>query len=229
MLRSKSTLAVLLALSFFLERAQGFWWDDHVLIGFATLPEDQARRINEDNKPFVEENQATLINKDNNPDVGESSTSPRLPRLGLGLYLANKRKMDDIGKVYIPRYYEKSASDGKKAEETSKGWTPAPSWDQTTDERQELWGADEKVIVDYIKSQSLVSKPEKALRFSIDWQWQMLIPTKVVNGGDLDLWAKCYKSEKELVEEFGKEAIDWKSAFDIKGDQKTDWRDWGWN
>ncbi|EKD12396.1 uncharacterized protein L3040_001004 [Drepanopeziza brunnea f. sp. 'multigermtubi'] len=263
MLRSKSTLAVLLALSFFFDRAQAFWWDKHVLIGFTVLSEDQAKLVNKDNKlSFVQEDQAELLNEGNEPDGEDSLDSPRL---GLGLYLvnepgglpdedddddddddddereekkggnwycavaANERKMGDIGKVFIPKSLEKSTSDGGKAKEIDEGWQPT-SWSQTTPkERQELWGADEEVIVDYIKSMGVVSKPKKAVRFAINWQWQMLIPTKVVNGGDLDLWANCYESEEDLVEEFSTEAIDWKSAFEIKGDRTTDWRHWTWS
>ncbi|EKD18144.1 hypothetical protein MBM_03916 [Drepanopeziza brunnea f. sp. 'multigermtubi' MB_m1] len=205
MLRSKSIFTILLTLSFLSEKAkaQGFWWwrqpTEQIIIGYAQLPEEQAKRINQSNKLYVDE-------------------SPYLNRLGLGFYLindprvwlgkeggwycaikANESKMRNIEKVYIPKSYEQKI------------------WNRV--EQVNLWGGTEEVIVDYIEFESKpkILQPEKALRFSLNWQMQMLIPTKVVDNGDLDLWGKCFRSENEL-KQFSYNIIDWES-WNIKGDR----------
>jgi hypothetical protein len=113
--------------------------------------------------------------------------------------------MKFIGKVYIPTSTLKMTSSGAV-------------------ERQYLWGQGEDVIVAYIKSEKLVSRPKKALRFSwvkqgtgTGWQPQMAIPKDVVEKDKLDIWAKCFESEAEL-REFSNGIINW-VAWGIKGDR----------
>ncbi|KAI9051830.1 hypothetical protein LZ554_004092 [Drepanopeziza brunnea f. sp. 'monogermtubi'] len=205
MLRSKSMFAILLALSSLLSRAQAFWWDvllEQNVIGYATVPTSQALRINEDNKLYVPEFEYR-------------------PQLGPGIYLVNEPgswqgdegswycaikarrwKMNRIKKVFIPKTYLSLTDDGIK--------------------ENQLWGAEEGVILEYIKM-LMISKPAKALRFSwvkgIRWQLQMAIPKEVVEKDDLDLWAQCFESEEELFE-FSSDIVNFE-AWTIAGDQES--------
>ncbi|KAJ5046633.1 uncharacterized protein L3040_003871 [Drepanopeziza brunnea f. sp. 'multigermtubi'] len=56
MLRSRSVCAVLIALSFLFNKAQGVLWKDfwkkNQVIGYATVSEEQAKLINKDNKLY---------------------------------------------------------------------------------------------------------------------------------------------------------------------------------
>ncbi|KAI9054959.1 hypothetical protein LZ554_002102 [Drepanopeziza brunnea f. sp. 'monogermtubi'] len=208
MLRSKSILAVVLALSFFFDEAQArmgdrlLWWRKPSFIGYAKLPAAQARRINQNNRLQY-----------------MKGAQPSLDKLGAGVYLvndpemflgekgdwycgikANKQKLKEIGKIWIPQAYQKSTPAGLK--------------------EQELWAQEERDILNYIKSTSKrleLNNPEKALRFSLSYQMQMLIPKQVVINGDLDLWAKCFESQDDL-EDLSDDVIDWKS-WGIKGER----------
>ncbi|KAI9049229.1 hypothetical protein LZ554_007076 [Drepanopeziza brunnea f. sp. 'monogermtubi'] len=83
-------------------------------------------------------------------------------------------------------------------------------------EMLQLFG-DEDRIVEYMGT--LMSEPEKALRFSdlgVQGKVQMLIPTKVVNSGALDLWAICFETARELID-YSDVVVDWK-VWDFKGD-----------
>ncbi|KAJ5032595.1 uncharacterized protein L3040_009193 [Drepanopeziza brunnea f. sp. 'multigermtubi'] len=200
---SKSTFATttLLALSSFLSgRAHGFL-EERRNLGYGIVSQEEADMINEDNKLHFEE--LAYVN-----------------RLGFGLWMVNElvslegieekwycaieadeRKVEEIGKVWIPKSYQKVASDGQV-------------------EQQDLWADDEDAIVKYIESLTL-EEPERALRLSwvegIPWQLQMVIPANVVTNNDLDFWAKCFESEDALMD-FSDDVNDWE-AWNITGDR----------
>ncbi|KAJ5041578.1 uncharacterized protein L3040_005158 [Drepanopeziza brunnea f. sp. 'multigermtubi'] len=203
MLRLKSMFAILLALSSLLGRAQAFWWEEwlqHIVIGYTTVPESQALRINEHNKPVVQESEYRT-------------------QLGPGLYMVNRVgswkgdegswycaikarnwKMKMIGKAFVPKTFMGTTVNGI--------------------EQTQLWGADEEVIVEYIRNKLGMSHPANALRLSwvlgIKWQLQMAIPKKVVDEDKLDLWAQCFRTEAELYA-FSNKVIDFE-AWTIAGD-----------
>jgi DNA-directed RNA polymerase subunit F len=100
--------------------------------------------------------------------------------------------MDQVRKVWIPEFWERENSFGQN-------------------EKKELF-EDEEQTVEYIKT-LVESEPEKALRFSdvgLNGELQMLIPTGVVNSGDLKLWAVCYEQEEDLSAEFSNE-VSWET------------------
>ncbi|KAI9054175.1 hypothetical protein LZ554_001346 [Drepanopeziza brunnea f. sp. 'monogermtubi'] len=202
MLRSKSIFAILLAFSLLFSRAQGSWWRRNMVIGYTALSEEEAKRINEDNKLHVpdESSQARL-----GPGfymVNEPGNWPREAGNWYCAIKARKRRIKRASKVYIPRSYEKLSREGV--------------------EQQALWFQDETVIKEYIESDALVPDSEKALRFS--WvrilrkrQLQMVIPTKAVEDDQLKLWAKCFESQEKL-KEFSKDVINWE-GWTIRGDR----------
>ncbi|EKD18688.1 uncharacterized protein L3040_002115 [Drepanopeziza brunnea f. sp. 'multigermtubi'] len=213
MLQSKSILAVFLVLSFFFHEAQAgrlrdrmFWWRKPSVIGYAKLPAAHA----------------TLINRKNKVQYMEGTQVP-LQKIGTGLYLENdptswlgadedwycvfkadKQKLKDIDKIWIPRAYKKSTPVGPQ--------------------KQDLWGVSEDDIVDYIESMSselkLTSGSKKALRLYQNYQLLMLIPKQTITDGDLGLWAQCFETEDEL-DDFSDDVIRWKS-WGVKGDRGTD-------
>ncbi|EKD19983.1 hypothetical protein MBM_01935 [Drepanopeziza brunnea f. sp. 'multigermtubi' MB_m1] len=201
MLRSKSIFPILLALSFLFRRAQGFLRINNELIGYAKVSPGLAQQINSDNKPRVEE-------------------SRTLQQVGPGFYLrsisnwyeddgnwfcaieANKNKMKEIVKVWIPKEFE------------------SMTWGSQI-KKYQLWGQDEEegAILDYIHSSVMIDEPEKALRFSwIEGVAQMTIPTDVVNNGDLELWAKCFGSIHEL-NKYSDRHVDWEAIWTIRSSE----------
>ncbi|KAI9052321.1 hypothetical protein LZ554_003673 [Drepanopeziza brunnea f. sp. 'monogermtubi'] len=203
MLRSKSTFAILLASIF--HGAQGFLGINNDVIGFANVPVDLARRINEDNNLHVNELAARwqvgpgfyLLDDPNwfTPNV-ESRVC---------IVEANLEKMQAIRKVWIPKIFE--------------------TWGDFNEIRtNQLWGQPEQVILDYIQYELLIEPPESVLRFS--WSYgsrQMTIPTDVVNNNDLDFWAECYETLAELKNELkdelraedSEQIIDWEAMWRI--------------
>ncbi|KAI9051254.1 hypothetical protein LZ554_005355 [Drepanopeziza brunnea f. sp. 'monogermtubi'] len=193
MLRPKSIFAIiLLTLSFLSGKAQGR------ILGYSFLQNKEALRTEENNGIVV----------------GGLGPSPNRDQLGSGLYISNqpsdlpdleggwyciittKRRIDRLGKVFIPRVYDSMVRGGETQE-------------------QGLWGEDDKVIVDYIRY--WVLEPEKALRFS--WVQNdlnpslkliMVVPTKVLEDADLDLRGICFLTRDKLMEKSNK-VIDWES------------------
>jgi hypothetical protein len=111
---------------------------------------------------------------------------------------ADSDKIEEVGKIWIPEDHP----------ETGK-----PLWiDYKRSSVQD--------IMEYVASR--VPNPEKALRFSYmqhdQNKLQMVIPTDTVNNDGLGLWAKCWKTEKEL-EEGLEEELDLSSA-------TVDWMEW---
>jgi hypothetical protein len=116
---------------------------------------------------------------------------------------ADRKKFKGVSKVWIPKSY---AEDGKPE--------PTPLWSFRTN--------NDATIKKYIESKG-VQNPEKALRFaeipSMPGKLQMVIPTEMINGNDLDLWAQCWKTEAELKEN-SSEIVDW-TKWTIAGDRDT--------
>ncbi|KAI9051668.1 hypothetical protein LZ554_004710 [Drepanopeziza brunnea f. sp. 'monogermtubi'] len=197
MLRSQSTFALLLALSLCFHGAHGYWWDKDKVIGYAMVSRRQAYHINLNNYLLIEESTSG--------QVGPGFSILNTPGWGnpIGKWFcaveANKKALRQIRKVWIPESYEKELS-------------------QFRLEKEQLWGADESVILNYIESEALIPEPEKALRFSwvqaLNRQPQMTIPTDVADNADLDFWAKCFESEKELRKHSDK-TIDWEKDWKI--------------
>jgi hypothetical protein len=103
---------------------------------------------------------------------------------------ADSKKIDEVGKVWIPESYDKVVSD-------------------TETEKVHLWSGDEKLISEYIASQEL--NPDEVLRLSWVAYWetpqqQMVIPTHMFK--DLDIWTKCFPTP-ELAENESSGEIDW--------------------
>ncbi|KAI9051729.1 hypothetical protein LZ554_004769 [Drepanopeziza brunnea f. sp. 'monogermtubi'] len=220
----KSIFATLLTLSFLFNGAQAQGWpewlkkpnsfqwpktpklfqpEERIVIGYAAVSRWAATSINEFRELWVDD-------------------SPHNLQLGPGVYLSNtagnwinqpqeeswfcvvkakKSKIKSAPKVYIPHMYEQLTPE--------HGFV----W-------RELWGKDEAVIVEYIRSEAFIKKPKEALRFS--WvkdtrtsQLQMVVPTGVVNDNGLDIWAQCFESENELKQVSDK-TVDWE-AWKIKG------------
>ncbi|EKD14916.1 hypothetical protein MBM_07127 [Drepanopeziza brunnea f. sp. 'multigermtubi' MB_m1] len=202
MLRSRSVCAVLIALSFLFNKAQGVLWKDfwkkNQVIGYATVSEEQAKLINKDNKLY--EGDELHVKRPpyalqtgsgfyilNGPGNWVRSSIDEEERRWYCAIEARKRKMKNIGKIKIPI---------------------------------SLWSENEEEIVDYITLTRLVSEPKEALRFSWvkgfkGWQLQMLIPTDVVKKDDLELRARCFASEEELMK-FSHVTLDW-DAWKAKG------------
>ncbi|EKD20015.1 uncharacterized protein L3040_002308 [Drepanopeziza brunnea f. sp. 'multigermtubi'] len=201
MLRSKSISATLLALSVLFSEAQGFFWQDkHTVIGYATVPSEEAQRINADNKVHVRETDSLtqlgpgffIVSEPDSWFGGEDSWFCAV--------MAKGKKMKQIPKAYIPKSYEVK---------TWNGWV-----------EEYLWGAREQSIVEYIRSELSIKKADEALRVSwvkgMAWHLHMLIPKKVVENDNLDLWAQCFETIDELMA-FSDETIKWED-WKIKGD-----------
>ncbi|KAI9052331.1 hypothetical protein LZ554_003681 [Drepanopeziza brunnea f. sp. 'monogermtubi'] len=202
MLRSKSVCAVLLALSFLVNGAQGILWNNlwqrDQVIGYATVSEIQAKLINQDNK----------LHRGNKLYVEKPQY---VPHTGSGFYILNEPGNwirssvgEDKGRWYCAIRARKI-----QMRDIAKIKIPVS-----------LMSEDEEKIVDHIASTNLIRKPKEALRFSYikgskRWQLQMLIPTDVITKDDLKLWAQCFESEQELVD-FSKVVPNW-DAWKAKG------------
>ncbi|EKD17181.1 uncharacterized protein L3040_005399 [Drepanopeziza brunnea f. sp. 'multigermtubi'] len=204
---SKSIFTILLALIFLFNRAQAFLFsDDREVIGYRTVGEEEAELINDGNKPYRDEfydAERAGINQ-----LGNGFYMTAVPAGWAGdpteknwycVIEAEKENIEDVGKAWIPEFYQKMTWNGQFEEEN-------------------LWVGDEEVIVDYIES--LTPNPEKALRFSyisyVGWDLQMVIPTQVLNDDELELWAQCFESKEELLE-YSDKTVDWES-WGILGD-----------
>ncbi|KAI9049099.1 hypothetical protein LZ554_006947 [Drepanopeziza brunnea f. sp. 'monogermtubi'] len=200
MLLSKSIHPIsLLALGFLFSKAHGFL-DNKKTIGYRTVSKAEAELINDDDND-------NKLRKDENSD-----SALRLNPLGYGIYIgdqgdwycvvkADSSKIDQISKVWIPEFWQKTDQFGEPIGQ------------------EELYG-NEDLTVGYIKT--VVPEPEKALRFSnvgLNGELQMLIPTKVVDNNDLELWSKCYETEEELREVSDGDA-NWK-GWGIEGDLQS--------
>ncbi|KAJ5054121.1 uncharacterized protein L3040_000404 [Drepanopeziza brunnea f. sp. 'multigermtubi'] len=131
--RSKTFVAILLALSFLFSEAQGFlgFHQQRQVIGYTTVPEEMAKRINEKHKPYI-------VESNYHPPLGPGFymvNDPHSWEGGKGSWycatVAKKKQMERISKVFIPKLYQKLDWDGGK--------------------RQNLWGGDEEVIENYVK------------------------------------------------------------------------------
>ncbi|EKD21761.1 uncharacterized protein L3040_005747 [Drepanopeziza brunnea f. sp. 'multigermtubi'] len=193
MLGSTSFFAILLALSYFFNTAQGMWWKKKTskVMGYATVSEADARRINQDNKLFPKEPTTgfdvqlghgfyILQGPENWPNAEEGNWYCAIT--------AKTKEMRDLSKVYIPSTY---------------------------------WSEDEEFILSYVRA--LVNKPDEALRISwvrAGAQLQMLIPSKVIaEDTALKLRAKCFETENQL-KEYSDKFIDWqkKRGWTIHGE-----------
>ncbi|EKD16067.1 uncharacterized protein L3040_003506 [Drepanopeziza brunnea f. sp. 'multigermtubi'] len=221
MLRSKSTLATLLALGSLFNGAQGLPGAHDQVIGYAKVSSRQAQRIimHTNRLPVEESRPDQLIGPGfymmNKPDwdVDEEDRSRYC------VIKANKKKMEEIEKVWVPKSYEQKNADGETV-------------------KQNLWGEEEEVILEYIQiildlaksseastseastSEVLMPKPERVLRFSSVpdryWLYQMNIPTELVNDNDLELRPTCFESVQNLKENYGDDRIDWRDDWKIR-------------
>ncbi|EKD18883.1 hypothetical protein MBM_03125 [Drepanopeziza brunnea f. sp. 'multigermtubi' MB_m1] len=196
---STSNCAILLALNLLFNRAQGI---EREIIGYRSVGDEEANLINSSHKPYR--------------DRKYDENGEYLRQIGSGFYMTNEPafwkysynhcvikadsdKIENADKIYIPKDYHKLTSTGKI-------------------EENYLWNGDEKLLSEFIEK--MILDPEKTLRFS--WilhhgpHLQMVIPTDVLNNDDLDLWAECFESEKELLE-YSSKIIDWDS-WNIIGD-----------
>ncbi|EKD18742.1 uncharacterized protein L3040_008754 [Drepanopeziza brunnea f. sp. 'multigermtubi'] len=204
MLRSKFIFAISLALSLLFGRAQAFFGIHRMkIIGYATAKPEQAERINRNHK------------------ITDADIQFMGGQIGEGFYLINEpggftvpggtwhcvvkartSRVERIAKVYIPRQYQDTPSSRLK----------------------NLWFSNENTIINYVRSMGVVLDYFTALRFSWVQQnngygKQMLIPSTVVQRGQLGLWAECFNSVSDMLDEHESGTIDWddKSKWDIKG------------
>ncbi|EKD20056.1 hypothetical protein MBM_02008 [Drepanopeziza brunnea f. sp. 'multigermtubi' MB_m1] len=193
MLRLQSTFALLLALSLFFNKAHGFWWpwSKSQVIGYAMVSEEHADLINTENDLVVEDTTDYQIG----PGFYLRDKPSWESQAGKWYCVvkADKKKMKEIRKTLIPEYYESNIKPGRK-------------------QKIQLWGAEEEVILHYIRSYQRMYEPEEVLRFSringLDQQLQMNIPTKMAIDGDLGFWAKCFET-KEKLRKYSDKTIEW--------------------
>ncbi|EKD15337.1 hypothetical protein MBM_06553 [Drepanopeziza brunnea f. sp. 'multigermtubi' MB_m1] len=208
LLLTRSICAILLALSFLLDRAHGWFFHGRELIGYRAVTEDQARFINDGNKLSTEE----IYDK-----PGES-----LNQIGEGFYLyndpscgnekpsennwfcaieADKEKMAKATKVWIQEFWTRWASDDESVE-------------------LDLWAGDESLVKQYIRWE-LRRSPVRALRFSWiilnGWKPQMVIPNDTIRRNALQIWAQCYRTKEELYR-YSSEIINWEAKWEINGE-----------
>ncbi|EKD19564.1 hypothetical protein MBM_02801 [Drepanopeziza brunnea f. sp. 'multigermtubi' MB_m1] len=206
MLRLISIFAIFLAFSSLFNKVQGVKrksmepldhsrWNQQIVIGYAKVPEDQAERINEDNRLFVDETASRRL--------GTGFDIVEYPGFGVkegNWYCAieaNSMHLERIGKVYIPFYHSTY---------------PEPP--------QYLWNQGDEVILDYIQQKGLAEDPFTALRISYIeaevLQMQMLIPAIVIEQDYLNLRAKCFDSVDDL-KTYSSATMNWLDELDIKG------------
>ncbi|KAJ5040611.1 uncharacterized protein L3040_006260 [Drepanopeziza brunnea f. sp. 'multigermtubi'] len=169
MLRSNLIFAILLALSFLFNRAQGLMEKKRV-IGYATLSDADVSRIGQKNGLEMVKSLKSAFRKKSGLGfylVNEASNLKSIEGYQYCIIEAKEKKIERIGKVYIPEYYVKMTPNGKEKHYL---------WDEDEEEYEEA-------IVDYIESlDASISEPEKALRFSLVedpiWQLRMVIPTE---------------------------------------------------
>ncbi|KAJ5043064.1 uncharacterized protein L3040_004451 [Drepanopeziza brunnea f. sp. 'multigermtubi'] len=194
----RSLCAILLALSYLSSPARGLP-EGRTLIGYRTA-------------------EADLINAKNEVRRDEAFDDRGLFRnsIGFGIYMVP----EPAGWPAQPGDWHCAlTADSRKIERIDKAWIKY-TWIREKDDEIELLNliGDEERIVEYLGT--LVAEPERALRFSdvgAREELQMLIPTAVVNGGDLDLWAVCFETEAEL-RAFSDEVVDWEAWGDIQGE-----------
>ncbi|KAI9055717.1 hypothetical protein LZ554_000659 [Drepanopeziza brunnea f. sp. 'monogermtubi'] len=220
MARSKSIFAILLALSFFFNGAQAWFWRKRIVIGYAVVSAEDAKFINEKNELYVE---SFLYTSSLGPGfymVNEPREWTSLEGDWFCAVKARRWKMKRAPKAYIPKTYTKNPKKPwwnlKKVQVKHSDVAPKPI---------PLWGEDEIVFEEYLKKELSISKPDKALRFAwvkdLNWRMQMAIPMEEVNTNKLDLWAQCFPTEEEL-RKFSEEPVDW-SSWKIRGDP-GDWK-----
>ncbi|KAJ5051905.1 uncharacterized protein L3040_001668 [Drepanopeziza brunnea f. sp. 'multigermtubi'] len=169
-------------------------WNEQIVIGYARVPEDQAERINKDNRLFVDETARR--------ELGIGFDIVEYPGYGVKegdwycAVTANSMHLGRIDKVYIPHY----------------NTYPGPI--------KYLWDQGDEVIVDYIKEKGFAQDPFTALRISYigtdDLQMQMLIPAIVIEQDYLILRAKCFDSVDDL-KTFSRFSMNWRDEMDVKG------------
>ncbi|KAI9049406.1 hypothetical protein LZ554_006440 [Drepanopeziza brunnea f. sp. 'monogermtubi'] len=159
-----------------------------MVIGYATVSKEEAEKINEHNKLY----------EDDKLHVAESASPTQL---GSGVYMVNN---PDIWKGEEGSWYCAIKASKWQMKTIRKAYIPKSILKMESGVTRQLflWDQDEPVVVNYMRSELLMRKPEKALRFSWvrreNWEIQMLIPTDVVKKGKLDPWAKCFESKDEL-------------------------------
>ncbi|EKD13119.1 uncharacterized protein L3040_002919 [Drepanopeziza brunnea f. sp. 'multigermtubi'] len=195
----------LLAVSSLLTRAQAAG-EGRKTIAYRTVSQAEAEAINQRNKPSRDESYDAVLKV-----IGQ---------LGSGFYTTNK---PSSWEVEPGKWYCVIEAPHEKIENYPKIWIPE-YWERPVsgefDEYIDLWERDESVLLEYIATKT--SKPKKALRFSYVAWWhetllQMVIPTITLESNELDLWAKCFPTTKEL-EEYSSETIDWTSWENIIGE-----------
>ncbi|KAJ5047496.1 uncharacterized protein L3040_003320 [Drepanopeziza brunnea f. sp. 'multigermtubi'] len=192
-LLSQSTCSILLASSFLFNKAYG-----RGLIAYRIVSEDVARDINQHEKP-----------RDQNFDQRSSK------QLGEGFYAAN---IIAHWRATPSAWYCAIEADIDRIRDLSKVWIP----EGNIETNQILWYKNEETILGYIQSIA-PENPEKALRFSSSSEWpeqlQIVIPTVTLNDDNLDFWAKCWETKKEL-EDYTTEPVNWLD-WDIIGDPRV--------
>ncbi|EKD14417.1 uncharacterized protein L3040_008221 [Drepanopeziza brunnea f. sp. 'multigermtubi'] len=182
-----SIWSILLALSFLFNRACG----EREVIAYRTVSEEEAAYINRHNKPYRDK---------------KHDRFSRWNQLASGFYTTN----EPAGwRGYTGDEYCVIKADSDKFESARKVWIPKTTGDEASPTL--LWSGNEERILDYIRSLG-VPEPENALRFSHislhPGKLQMVIPTDMINNDDLDLWAECWKSPKDLLNH-ASETVDW--------------------
>ncbi|KAI9055864.1 hypothetical protein LZ554_000802 [Drepanopeziza brunnea f. sp. 'monogermtubi'] len=211
MLLSQSICSILLALSFLFNRAYGED-DSRVLIGYRYVSQKEAAYINEHKRPYREDRYDIIFERTNMLGKGLYLTDrpdryPGFERAWRCAIKADRTKIQEVSKIWIPEYYWKRLGGGEV-------------------DRKKLWHfnlRNENNIGKYIESMR-VPNPDGALRFAyipyLNGRLQMVIPSDLINKNELDFWAQCWQTEEEMEKEFSSEAVDWKK-WKIAGDPVT--------
>ncbi|KAI9050031.1 hypothetical protein LZ554_006176 [Drepanopeziza brunnea f. sp. 'monogermtubi'] len=181
MLRSKSISAILLALSFLFNVAQAWPWSS-IVIGYATVPEDVARRINEDNKPYLGDEISQRKLGDGFPLVNDPLAWQGNRGNWYCAVKAKKHALENVDKVWITR----SLWDLPETDIVTYIRSLKPLWKARPEKALRFSWVDGK----------------SAMR--------MLIPRAMVEGGDLGLHAECFNSGQDRMD-YSSDYIKWDS------------------
>ncbi|EKD12989.1 hypothetical protein MBM_08751 [Drepanopeziza brunnea f. sp. 'multigermtubi' MB_m1] len=187
---SQSICSTLLASSFLFGNAQGK--DDRRIIGYRTVSRAEADFINKNNKLYRDTDfdlMALLFNQFG-PGfniVNVPAGWPGAPDEWYCVIEADRKKFNSASKLWIPEDYQQV------------------NWIKSV-QVIPLWSGNEHDVKSYIRSKKL--DPEKTLRFlpvtlldpDRNELLQMIIPTEVVNSNQLDLWAECWETKRELYD-----------------------------
>ncbi|EKD12451.1 uncharacterized protein L3040_001064 [Drepanopeziza brunnea f. sp. 'multigermtubi'] len=203
--QSTTICSILLALGFFLNSAYGVNRNGREFIGYRVVYDREAEYINSHLKPYRD------------PRLDDDEVT----QIGQGFDLVNKPEgfQTEPSEEYF-QWFCVVEADSAKLKAASKVWIPEHTYDDDGRERK-LWFQSDETLLNYVKTK-VEENPENAIRFSYmqyhPEEFQMVLPTSMVNNDELNLWAYCYK-RKEDLQNYWRETIKWQ-RWNIAGDPK---------